>query len=146
MECMAKLYFLLGLALFTSCLSTRNFLRDDQIPDDFGTDNKSVFIMLRPQDGVKNMILDAFKLYYKGPYSYGENDRPSKNFGYSFTSKLRDVRHLTRSFTRRVERELWFELKDLETNRVFVIPPFGTVKNRLKYYVQALEIMRQRNQ
>lgn len=58
---MAKLYISLCLVFFTSCFSTKDFLKYDQIPDDFGKDNKPIYILSSSKERINNIILNAFE-------------------------------------------------------------------------------------
>ncbi len=143
---MRRLLTLTCILLFTSCLSTNYFLKDNQIPNDFGRDNKPVFIIISSSYRIDKIILDAFEKYYKGPYEFVRHDAVLRNSGYSFTAYRRLYRSfdLASGFDR--HRELQFQLKDLKTGKIYESDGFGFIKTKAKYYIQALEIVRQQNQ
>lgn len=81
---MTRIFILICLVLFTSCLSPKYFLDNDQIPNDFGKDNKPVFIDPSPNKRINNIIISAFEKYYKGPYSILAEDDVLRKSGYVF--------------------------------------------------------------
>ena len=143
---MRRLLTLTCILLFTSCLSTNYFLKHNQIPNDFGRDNKPVFIIISSSYRIDKIILDAFEKYYKGPYVFVRHDEVLRNFGYSFTAYKRynTTFDLSGGFDR--SRELQFQLQDLKTGKIFESDGYGFTKTKAKYYIQALEIVRQQNQ
>ena len=143
---MAKLYIILCLVLFTSCFSTKDFLKYDQIPSDFGKGNKPIFITASSKGRINNIILNAFEKYYKGPYTYVTDDKPLGHFGYSFNAYIDYYNTVTTSGNIEPDKDIQFQLTDLKTNKVYETFGFGYAKTKAKYYIQALEIVRQRNQ
>jgi hypothetical protein len=143
---MVKFFISLCLISFTSCFSTKDFLKYDQIPGDFGKDNKPVFITPSSKERFNKIILDAFEKYYKGPYSFVSDDEPLRNYGYSFHAYIEYSNSFTTSGHIERDKDVQFRLTDLETKRVYNTFGFGYAKTKAKYYIQALEIVRQRNQ
>lgn len=66
--------------------------------------------------------------------------------GYVFHAFIDHYTVMTSSGHIERDRDLKFELKDLRANRIFETYGFGNSKTTAKYYIQALEIVRQRNQ
>jgi len=121
-------------------------LKYDQIPSDFGKGNKPISITPFSKDRINNIILNAFEKYYKGPYSCVTDDKLLINFGYNFNTYI-DY-YTTNTVSGNIERDndIQFRLTDLETKKVYKTFGFGYAKTKAKYYIQALEIVRQRNQ
>jgi hypothetical protein len=147
------LYNLLILSiLFTSCVSTKTFLKNEQIPDDFGKENKTILIVqtILPQKGVSKKVdkavLTAFEKYYKGEYSYVGDNKKATNLGYSFItySQYNPGSYVGKE---RIppSTDIYFGVIDLKTRKAYKMLRFGNYKKFSKLYVQALEIVRKRN-
>lgn len=143
---MARIFILLCLVFFTSCFSTKSFLDHDQIPKDFGKDNKPVFIVQYSNKRINNIIIAAFEKYYKGPYSVVTEDEVLRKSGYVFHAYMDHYTVMTSSGHVERDKDLQFQLKDLMANKIFQTYGFASPKTKAKYYIQALEIVRQRNQ
>ena len=138
---------------FSSCVSTKTFLKNEQIPDDFGKGNKTILIVptVLPQEGLSKKIdkavLGAFEKYYKGLYSYVGDNKKAINLGYSF-STYSEYNAGSFSGKDRIapSTDIYFGVKDLETKKVYKMLRFGNYKKFAKLYVQALEIVRKRNE
>jgi hypothetical protein len=141
-----KFYIITCLVLFTSCLSANFFLQHDQIPSDFGKNNKPIFIIPSSKDRINKITLNAFEKYYKGQYSYVTNDDVLRKSGYSFCAYIDYYTTITTSGHIERDKDIQFQLKDLKTGKVFETFGFGYPKTKAKYYIQALELVRQRNQ
>lgn len=143
---MTRIYILLCLMFFTSCFSTKTFLDNDQIPNDFGKDNKPIFIIPYANKRINNIILASFEKYYKGPYSVVTEDDVLRKSGYVFHAYMDHYSVRTSSGHIERDKDLQFQLKDLTANKMYETYGFAYPKTKAKYYVQALEIVRQRNQ
>lgn len=145
-------FLVLSSILFSSCVSTKTFLKNDQIPEDFGKGNKAIVIVSTslPQAGlskkVDKAVLAAFEKYYKGPYSYVGDNKKATNVGYSFSTY---AEYNAGSFSGKdriaPSTDIYFGVRDLETRKAYKMLRFGNYKKFAKLYVQALEIVRKRN-
>jgi hypothetical protein len=144
---------ILSTILFSSCVSTKTFLKNDQIPEEFGKGNKTILIVptvlpqTRLSEKVNKAVLDAFEKYYKGPYSFVSDNKKATNLGYSFQTYSE---YTAGSFSGKdriaPSTDIYFGVTDLETKKVYKMLRFGNYKKFAKLYVQALEIVRKRNQ
>ena len=133
--------------LFTSCVLTKVFLRNDQIPNDFGKDNKTILIVSPTNDRTSNIIINAFQKYYKGSFTYVGDNKKATNLGYTFNTYT-DYNSGSFSTSGRVAptTDTYFGVTDLETKKVYKMLRFGNTQKLAKCYVKALEIVRLRNQ
>lgn len=137
---------ILILLSFTSCYSTKEFLRDGQIPYDFAKDNLPVFIISAFRPRINKIIQESFEKYYNGPYSFVSDDLSLGDVGFSFYAFVEHYRTITSSGYIGRDRDIQFQLRNLNTNKTYKTFGFGNLKPKAKYYIQALEIVRQKNQ
>lgn len=126
--------------LFTSCVSSKTFLKNEQIPEGFGKGNKTILI-LQSATGAKNLsnnideaVLAAFEKYYKGIYYSKDDNKIAKTIDYTFIPKFD---YTLNSF--------YFGVKDSETKKNYKMQRLGNFKKYAKLYVKALETVRKRN-
>jgi hypothetical protein len=136
---------------FVSCVSTKNFLRNDQIPDDFGKGNKKILIIPSTNNKVNKAVEAAFEKYYKGSYEMGggSKSKTKTNTVLGFTFNIYS------SFTpggfragghEAASTSYYFGVTDLKTNKEYKNIRYGNYVKFARLYVQALEIVRKRNE
>jgi hypothetical protein len=137
---------------FSSCGSSKTFLKNEQIPEDFGKGNKMILIIptVLPQKGlskkVDKAVLNAFEKYYKGPYALVGDNKKANNLGYSF-STFSDYNPGSFVGRERIapSTDIYFGVTDIASKKVYKMNRFGNYIKFSKLYVQALEIVRKRN-
>ena len=128
------------IVFFTSCVSSKSFLKNDQIPDDFGKGNKTILIVPsavgaeRLSNNIDKAVLAAFEKYYKGEYFHSGDYKKAKTVDYTFTTYFD---YQLNGF--------YFGVKDMESKKEYKMQRLGNFKKYAKLYVQALEIVRKRN-
>lgn len=145
-------FLILASILFSSCLSTKTFLKNDQIPNDFGKGNKEIVIITtdlpqkRLAKKIDEAVLDAFEKYYKGPYSYIDGKKKTSEVGYTFYTYSNYTPGTFIGKERMAPTtDYYFGVTDLETKKTYKMNNMGNYKKLSKLYVQALEIVRKRN-
>lgn len=126
-------------------------MRNDQIPDDFGKGNKKILIITSGNDKVDKAVEAAFEKYYKGSYEMGAGPKNKTNtsavLGYTF--------NIYSSFTpggfragghEAASTSYFYGVTDLKTNKEYKNIRYGNYVKFARLYVQALEIVRKRNE
>ena len=143
------LLFFCGI-LFASCLSTKTFLKNDQIPSDFGKGNSSILIIPSPNKKVNRAVENAFDKYYKGGFEIGQKSTGKRNAAshyYTFNTYLDFNRGEFTSYGRQApSTDIYFGITDLQTNKTYKNLRFGNYNKCAKLFVQALEMVRKRNE
>ena len=135
-----------------SCHSAKTFLRNDQIPPDFGKGNAAISVPLFEHKAVNRSIEKIFEKYYKGPYAIVTGDKPmpagdKREFRYVFHVYTEfSAGRFTASGREGPSSSYYFGVTDTKTGKDYKMNRFGGYSKLAKHYVQALEIARQRNQ
>ncbi len=147
-----KFGFLFSYVLFfTSCVSTKTFLKNDQIPADFGKGNSTVIIISSGNNKVDNYVVASFEKYYRGKFetrkSSSENKQNTSSHFYTFNTYMDFNKGEFTSYGRQApSTDIYFGITDLQTNKTYKNLRFGNYKKCGKYFIQALEIVRKRNE
>ena len=144
-------FLILASIVFTSCVSTKTFLKHDQIPGDFGKGNKTVLIIPSFDDVVNRAAEDAFEKYYKGSYEISGGSKKSKkseaSIGYTFHTYIENNGGSFTAVGRQApSTDYYYGVTDLQTKKTHKMLRFGNYKNLAKHYVQALETVRKKNE
>ncbi len=143
--------FTLCILFLTSCVSTKTFLKNDQIPADFGKGNSTVIIISSGNKKIDRFVNSAFEKYYKGKFesalNSNRNQQNASSHYYTFNSYMDFNRGEFTSYGRQApSTDIYFGITDLQTNKTYKNLRFGNYKKCGKYFVKALEIVRKRNE
>lgn len=136
---------------FNSCVSTKTFLKNEQIPDDFGKGNKTILIIPSYNSRVDKAVVAAFEKYYKGGYEIGgelqKDKKITQNLGYTFNTYTdNNSGGFTAGGRQSPSADFYFGVTDMKTKKIYKMLRFGNFKKLSKLYIQALEVVRKRNE
>jgi hypothetical protein len=147
-----KFGFLFSYVLFfTSCVSTKTFLKNDQIPADFGKGNSTIIIVNSGKTKVDKFVTYAFEKYYRGNFESGKNSSATKqntsSHFYTFNTYIDfNPGSFTSSGRQAPSTDIYFGITDLKTNKIYKNLRYGNYKKCAKFFIQALEVVRSRNE
>ena len=123
--------------LFASCVSTKTFLKNDQIPEDFGKGNKTILVMPFGDKKVDRAVEAAFEKYYKGSYEIGvgskSNGKSGSTIGYTFnTYESYTPGGYSAAGRNLPSTAIYFGITDLTTNKTYKNLRYG---NYIKFYL-----------
>lgn len=141
----------LCILVLTSCVSTKTFLKNDQIPTDFGKGKSTVIVITSGNKKVDRAVEYAFEKYYKGSFENGQSSLAKKQINethfYTFnTYTSYNPGVFTSNGRQAPSTDIYFGVTDLKTNKSYKNIRYGNYKKFSKLFVQALEIVRKRNE
>jgi len=144
-------FLIVSTILFSSCVSSKTFMKNDQIPEDFGKGNKAILIIPSGYEKIDRAVEAAFEAYYTGDYELGggvkSNKKSVAKIGYTFNTYTSfNPGRFTASGREGPSADTYFGVTDLDTKKTYKNIRYGNYKKFARLFVQALEIVRKQNQ